>query len=380
MRLIISFVFFILAAIPAQAEPYFSPEEAPEVADVSIKTVASGLDHPWGMTWLPDGGLLITERTGRVWLFENDQLTEIMGTPSVLVLGQGGLLDISLHPQFADNRLVYFTIATGSESSNRTALVRAEYDGKRFLNHQELFKNNQDKSGGQHFGSRMVWLPDGTLVMTIGDGGNPPKRVNGVLSREMAQNLANHLGKIVRLNDDGSPANPPAFPQSGSAPGLHSIGHRNIQGMAYDPIRDVVWVSEHGARTGDEINRIEAGENYGWPTVSYSKEYTSFFDVAEHKSLPGMTDPVVVWKWRFAPSGLAVYTGDVFTHWKGDLLAGGLRSETIRLIELDEAGKVLGDKNIPMPGRVRDIRQGPDGLVYVLTDEDDGKLLRLEPK
>lgn len=380
MRFLISFVLAAFMTVPSWAEPYFSPESAPEADGVSLKVMASGLDHPWSMAWLPDGGLLITERPGRVLLFKGGEMKTIPGAPKVLTLGQGGLLDVAIHPQFDKNGLVYFTLATGNNKTNRTVLVRGEFDGERLTNLQEIFRNSQDKSGGQHFGSRLAWLPDGTLIMTFGDGGNPPLRVNGILSREMAQDTSNHLGKTVRLNDDGTPASPAAFAENGSAAGMYSLGHRNIQGMAYDPIRGVLWASEHGARGGDEINRIESGGNYGWPKASYSKEYTSPFDVADHTSLQGMVDPVVVWQWRFAPSGLAVYTGDAFPGWKGDLLAGGLRSETIRLIELDEAGNVTGEKNIPMPARVRDIRQGPDGLIYVLTDEDDGQLIRLEPK
>lgn len=380
MRLITSILLAAIMAVPAWADPYFSPENAPRAEGVSLTVLASGLEHPWSMAWLPDGGLLITERPGRVRLFRDGAMTTVPGAPEALTLGQGGLLDIALHPRFADNGLVYFTLSTGNERANRTVLARAEFDGERFANLQEIFRNSQDKTGGQHFGSRLAWLPDGTLIMTFGDGGNPPLRVNGVLSREQAQNVANHLGKTVRLNDDGTPATPPAFTAGGGAPGLHSIGHRNIQGMAYDPIRGALWASEHGARAGDEINRIEAGANYGWPEASYSKEYTSPFDVADHVSLPGMADPAVVWKWRFAPSGLMVYTGDAIPGWKGALLAGGLRSETIRLIELDAAGKVTGEKDIPMPARVRDIRQGPDGLIYVLTDEDDGQLIRIGPK
>jgi len=380
MRLFIVLLLTAFMAAPAWADPYFSPESAPRAEGVSLSVLASGLEHPWSMAWLPDGGMFITERPGRVRLFRNGSMTTVPGAPHVLALGQGGLLDIALHPRFADNGLVYFTLATGNEKANRTVLARAEFDGERFSNVEEIFRNLQDKTGGQHFGSRLAWLPDETLVMTFGDGGNPPLRVNGRLSREMAQNVANHLGKTVRLNDDGTPASPPAFAVSGVAPGMYSMGHRNIQGMAYDPIRGMLWASEHGARTGDEINRIEAGANYGWPEASFSKEYTSPFDVADHTSLPGMADPVVVWKWRFAPSGLMVYTGDAIPGWKGALLAGGLRSETIRLFELDMAGNVTGEKSIPMPARVRDIRQGPDGLIYVLTDEDDGQLIRIGPK
>jgi glucose/arabinose dehydrogenase len=377
LSLLLCFAFALTGA-QAFAEPYFSPEEVPE-APVRRTTLLSGLDHPWSMAWLPDGGLLITERPGRVNLYRDGKATEVTGAPRVLVTGQGGLLDISLHPDFAENRLVYMTIAEGTEDANHTALVRATFDGRAFGPAETLFRSAPDKTGGQHFGSRMAWLPDGTLVLSVGDGGNPPKRVNGVLSRDMAQVRSAHLGKLVRLNDDGTPVAPPAF-DGDAAPGMHTMGHRNIQGLAWDPLRRTLWASEHGARGGDEINRIQAGANYGWPVASYSREYTLPMDVADHHSLPGMADPTVVWEWRFAPSGLLVYTGDAFPGWKGDLLAGGLRSETIRLIELDRDGTPTGERDIPMGDRVRDIRQGPDGLVYVLTDEGDGKLIRLDPR
>jgi len=393
MRRFILALLFLLAAAPARAEPYFSPEKGHPAQCVRAHTLQTGLDHPWAMAWLPDGTLLITERPGRVLLFRESpegtagegQLTPVPGAPEVLEYGQGGLLDIALHPDFKENKWVYFTLATGTKASNHTALARARFDGARFggprfTDTRILFTALPAKSGGQHFGSRLAWLPDGTLVMSVGDGGNPPQRVNGMLARDMAQHRPAHLGKLIRLKDDGTPAAPPAFKGPDGAPGLYTMGHRNIQGMAYDPLRETLWVSEHGARTGDEINRIRPGRNYGWPKASWSKEYTLPMDVADHHSLPGMEDPAVVWKWRFAPSGLLVYTGDAFPDWKGDLLAGGLRSETIRIIDLDENGNVLGDRDLPMGHRVRDIRQGPDGLVYVLTDEDNGRLIRLEPR
>jgi glucose/arabinose dehydrogenase len=378
--LLVPFLLMLLAVPQAGAEPYFSPERTDPVQGVRSVALVTGLDHPWSMAWLPDGGLLITERPGRVRLFKDGKITAVPGAPKPLVYGQGGLLDIALHPDFKENHLVYFTLSTGTESANHTALARARYDGERLHDAEVIFTAAPAKSGGEHFGSRLAWLPDKTLVLSIGDGGNPPQRVDGMLARDQAQNPASDQGKLIRLKDDGTPAEPPAFTDPDAAPGLYTLGHRNIQGMAYDPLRGTLWVSEHAARTGDEINRIESGQNYGWPKASWSKEYTLPIDVADHHSLPGMVDPVVVWKWRFAPSGLMVYTGDAFPDFKGDLLAGGLRSETIRLIELDENGAVLGDRNLPMEQRVRDIRQGPDGLIYVLTDEDDGRLIRLEPR
>lgn len=363
--------------VPAQAEPFMSLERPEPLTGVRTTVLTDGLDHPWGMVWLPDGGLLITQRPGGVKLWKNGALTDVPGAPPVLANGQGGLLDISLHPDFAENGLVYFTLATGTARANRTALVRTRYDGKGFHDPEVLFHSSQTKPGGQHFGSRMVWLPDGTLVMSVGDGGNPPIHVDGELARTMPQNLQSHLGKTLRLREDGSPVTPPAF--ADGLPELYTMGHRNIQGLAHDPIRDALWATEHGARGGDEVNRIETGKNYGWPKATYSHDYVTNLPISKHHHLPGMVDPLLVWTPSIAPSGLCVYTGEVFADWKGDLLAGALRGRTVRRILLDEAGRVRGEQGLDMGARVRDVRQGPDGYVYVLTDEGDGRLIRLEP-
>ncbi|GAB7022360.1 PQQ-dependent sugar dehydrogenase [Salidesulfovibrio brasiliensis] len=379
MRYIASVVLMILLAVPVWAEPFMSPEDVREAAGYEKTVVAKGLNHPWGMAWLPDGGLLITERPGRVLLLRDGDIRPVPGSPDVLTEGQGGLLDIAVHPDFKSNGLVYFTLATGNKHANHTALARARFDGQRFSNIKILFTVPQLKAGGQHFGSRIVWLPDGTLLMSTGDGGNPPVRVDGKLARKHAQDLKSHLGKVLRFNDDGSPVNGGAFEARQGVPELYSIGHRNIQGMAYDPIRETVWASEHGAKGGDELNRIAEGENYGWPEATYSKEYMFSLEISEYTSLPGMVDPSLVWQSGIAPSGLCLYTGDVFPQWKGDLFAGGLRGKTVRRLILDDSGNVTGEEAIPMSERVRDVRQGPDGRIYILTDQTDGKLIRLDP-
>ncbi len=379
MRLIFA-LLAVFISFPAFAEPFMSPEKPAEVREIYKRVLARGLDHPWSMAWLPDGGILITERPGRVRLFKNGRLSVVPGSPEVLSEGQGGLLDIALHPEFRKNGLVYFTIATGTEDRNRTTLVRAHYDGKRFGPAKELFRVVPDKSGGQHFGSRILWLPDATLLMSIGDGGNPPLKIDGKLPRTYAQDLSVHLGKVLRLKDDGSPVKEGAFTKEGGLSEIYTAGHRNIQGLAYDPLRKTVWASEHGSSGGDELNRIRKGGNYGWPLATYSKEYFFGLELSEHTSLPGMVDPELVWLSGIAPSGLCLYTGEVFSRWQGDLLAGGLSGRTVRVISLSESGDVLGEEKISMADRVRFIGQGPDGFVYILTDEDDGRLLRLEPE
>jgi aldose sugar dehydrogenase len=345
-------------------------------------TLVEGLERPWSMAWLPDGGLLITEKPGRLRLYQNGKLepTPIAGVPPVMAEGQGGLMEVSLHPRFRENRFIYLTYSHGTEDANRTRVARAKFDGKALSDLKVIFEVSQVKSGGQHFGSRILWLPDGTMLVAIGDGGNPPVQLEGALIRKQAQNLRSRLGKIVRLNDDGTPPGDNPFATNSKAdPVVWSYGHRNIQGLAFDPVQRRVWSTEHGARGGDELNLVEAGKNYGWPIVTYSQEYAGG-EISQERSRPGMVDPKLVWTPATAPSGLAFYTGDQVPAWRGNLFAGGLVSRDVRRIELDAAGNVQGQQLIPVGQRVRDVRQGPDGLLYLLTDEsEDGRLIRLEP-
>lgn len=363
---------------PTKAQPANQTAAAPNFRQA---TVLTGLEHPWSLAWLPDGAMLITERPGRLRIARNGVLdpTPIAGVPPVLAAGQGGLMEVSLHPRFAENRLVYLTYSYGTGSANRTRLARARLDGKTLRDVQVIFEVAQSKSGTQHFGSRIVWLPDGTMLLAIGDGGNPPISLNGELIRRQAQNLRSHLGKIVRLNDDGSVPRDNPFAKPGqSTPAIWSYGHRNIQGLVFDSTTQRVWATEHGSRGGDEVNLIQAGQNYGWPVVTHGREYSGG-EISQERSRPGMIDPKVVWTPSIAPSGLAIYTGDRFPQWKGDLFAGALVFQEVRRIDLDPSGKVLGQQAIPIGQRVRDVRQGPDGLLYVLTDSPKGRLIRFDP-
>lgn len=372
-----------LAVAPAAADsPRISGEDVATTKGVRPVTVVEGLNRPWGMAWLPDGRLLITERDGRLRLVVDGVLQRdpVAGVPEVFAEGQGGLLDVAIHPRFAENRFVYLTLAAGDVDANRTELVRGTLNGNRLDDVRVLFAANKTKTGRQHFGSRLVWLPDGTLLMSIGDGGNPPLSIDGRLSRWQAQDLKSHLGKTVRLNDDGSiPADNPFVGRDDADPAIWSYGHRNIQGMTLDTATGRVWASEHGSRGGDEVNIIERGRNYGWPAASYSQEYTSDAYVAPDRSRPGMVDARLVWTPSIAPSGLAAYGGDRYPGWHSDLFAGGLVSTDVRHIHLDAAGTVLAEESIAVGDRVRDVRQGPDGYLYILTDEEDGRLIRLEP-
>lgn len=326
--------------------------------------------------------MLVTERPGRLRVIRNGTLdpNPVAGVPEVLAVGQGGLLDIAVHPRFAENQWVYFTYAHGSRNANQTRVARARFDGSTLSDWTVIFEVDRTKEDGQHFGSRMAWLPDGTLLVSIGDGGNPPVSLDGDLIRNQAQNLAVRLGKIVRLNDDGSPPSDNPFVNTANAdPTIWSYGHRNIQGLTLDPETNQVWSTEHGARGGDELNLIEAGKNYGWPLVTFSREYSGG-EISSEQSRPGMVDPKLVWTPSKAPSGLMVYRGDRFPQWRGNLFSGGLVTRDIRRIEVDDTGTVTSQESISIGQRVREVKQGPDGLIYVLTDATNGQIIRLEPE
>ncbi len=340
-------------------------------------TVIEGLEHPWSMVWLPNGEILITERPGRLRVVREGKLDPkaIAGVPEVFAVGQGGLLDVAIHPQFAQNRWIYLTYAHGDREANRTRVARAVYDGASLRDVRVIFEVSQAKTGSQHFGSRLLWLPDGTLLVAIGDGGNPLLQLAGDLIRKQSQNLQSHLGKIIRINDDGSL--PKDNPFLGSK--IWSYGHRNIQGISFDPMTQRVWATEHGAKGGDELNLIEKGKNYGWPVVSASQEYGTNTPVSRKKSRPDLIDPKTIWTPAIAPSGLVFYTGNRFPNWQGNLFAGGLVSRDIRRLEVDKSGEIINQEAIPIGQRVRDVRQSPDGFLYLLTDEGNGQLIRLEP-
>jgi aldose sugar dehydrogenase len=344
-------------------------------------TIVAGLERPWSVAWLPDGSMLITEKAGRLRVVRDGILEPkpIEGTPTVLSDNQAGLLDISVHPRFTENRLIYLTYSHGTIDANRTRIARATFDGKTLSNLKVIFEVSQVKSGGQHFGSRIAWLPDGTMLVSIGDGGNPPIQLEGDLIRKQAQNLRSYLGKIVRLKDDGSiPQDNPLADDKNASPAIWSYGHRNIQGLTFDPIRQRVWSTEHGSRGGDELNLVREGQNFGWPLVTHSQEYSGG-EISSARSRPDAVDPKIVWTPAIAPSGLVLYSDDRFSTWKGDLFAGGLVSQDVRWIDLDEAGNILQERKISIGQRVRDVRQGNDGFLYVLTDETDGRLIRIEP-
>jgi aldose sugar dehydrogenase len=359
---------------------------APEMQGVRLVTVLRGLNKPWAIDWLPNGDRLITERPGRLLLIEeaSSEPQVVRGTPDVLSItggglgNQAGLFDVSVHPEFEKNRLVYLTYAAGTREANRTEVARGKLERDRLTDVEVIFKVDQIKSGLQHYGSRMLWLPDNTFLLSIGDGGNPPVRLEGDWIRKQAQENDSDLGKVHHLKDDGSPTGSSPFADDAVAePTLFSLGHRNIQGMARDPESGRVWATEHGARGGDELNLVERGKNYGWPTVTYSLEYHGP-RISDRTAAPAFEDPKTVWTPCIAPCGLEFYTGDQAPAWQGDLFAGGLIGEQVRRVMLDGA-EVVGQEQISVGKRVRDVAQGPDGFLYILTDETPGELIRIEP-
>jgi aldose sugar dehydrogenase len=372
----------LLASPAARAQtPVLSSGDVPVEQGLRQVPVVQGLEHPWGMTWLPDGSILVTERPGRLRLVKNGMLdpVPVPGLPEIAAIGQGGLMDVVAHPDFAANRFVYFTYAHGTREANRTRIARATFDGKTLANWQLLYEVPQAKGGGGHFGSRLIFLPDGTMLISIGDGGNPPNRLDGRFIRENAQDLSSALGKVLRLNADGSvPKDNPFVSRAGAHAAVWSYGHRNVQGLARDPATGFIWTTEHGALGGDELNLTRAGANYGWPAITHSKEYWGP-EISKERSRAGMADPALVWQNATAPSGLAVYSADAIPALKGAILSGGLMTQDVRVIRTDAKGAVTGQNALRVGARVRDVRVGPDGFIYVLTDERaNARLIRFE--
>lgn len=364
-----------------------SSENAPVVkTGYKVVEVAKGLDHPWSLAFLPDGGILVTEREGRLRLIRDGKLdpTPIAGVPAVHTGSQAGLFDVVLHPKFAENGILYLTYASGTRAANATRVARARFDGRTLSDLKVIFEAQPLKDTNNHYGARMAFLADGTFALAIGDGFE---------YREAAQDKASHLGKIVRLNDDGSvPADNPGISTPGqrnhaysstaptSAAGLYTLGHRNQQGLAFDPVTGVLWSTEHGPRGGDELNIIVPGRNYGWPLITYGMDYSGAY-VSPFTAKPGLEQPVVQWTPSIAPSGTAVYRGDKFPAWEGDILVGALAFTHLRRVDIDANGNVAGESQMltELGHRIRDVRVSPDGYVYVTTDADDGLVLRLEP-
>lgn len=336
-----------------------------------VTPLAQGLEHPWGLAFLPDQRMLVTERPGRVRLVGPDGALSapLPGLPETVARGQGGMLDVMLHPEFRANGLVYLCQVQAGEGGFSSTLVRARLAGDRFAEARTLFAAEPRATTGQHFGCRLAVGPDGMLYMSLGDRGR----------MERSQDLADHNGSLLRLTlDGGVPPDNPFVGRAGARPEIWSWGHRNIQGLAVRPGTGQIWLHEHGAQGGDEVNLVKRGANYGWPRVTLGVNYGGA-EITPHRSLPGMEDPVHVWTPSIAPSGLAFYQGDAFPGWRGNLLAGALRARVLVRLTL-EGDRIVGEERIPVYGeRIRDVRVGPDGRVYLLTDSARGALWRLDP-
>jgi len=334
--------------------------------------LADGLENPWGLAFLPDGRMLVTERPGRLRIIDDGEglSAPVEGVPDVFARGQGGLLDVVLHPGHTTNGWIYLSHAVDADGGARTAISRARLDGMALRDLETVFVAENPGSGSVHFGSRIAFGADGKLYVSAGERGNA----------NQAQNPKNHNGTVLRLNDDGSV--PPDNPFVGRDEALASIftfGHRNPQGMFRHPVRDEIWLHEHGPQGGDEINRLVAGANYGWPVVTFGRSYAGFA-IGEGSAKAGMEPPLHHWTPSIAPSGMAFYDGEAFPRWRGNLFVGSLKFRYLARLVLDGTRVVSEERLIEREfGRVRDVRQGPDGLIYVLTDERDGQLIRLQP-
>ncbi len=348
--------------------------------DYRVVTVADGLIRPWSMAWLPNGDMLITERPGRLRIVRDGNLLPdpVPGVPEVFAQGQGGLFDVLPHPDFADNNVLFISYAKPVEGGSTTSVLRGTFANDTFTPEREIFLANSQGRG--HYGARMAFHPDGTLFVTVGDRQAPP---SGDLEAHPAQNPSNHHGTTNRINEDGSvPSDNPFLNNSDIEPEIWAWGHRNAQGLAIDMETGAVWQTEHGPQGGDELNLVMPGENYGWPVVGYGVNYRSGLAIHKGTMDENMADPSHVWVPSIGASGLMIYTGDAFPRWKGDIFAGGMALEQLARLVMDGEMVQREETLVYGMGRIRDVRQGPDGLIYLAIDHRDAQptsVLRLEP-
>lgn len=356
-------------SLPAEAKDFKT-----QTVTVSAETIADGLDHPWGLAFLPDGSLLVTERSGTMRLVKQGTLSEpIENVPEVWANGQGGLLDVALAPDFSTSNTIYFTYSQPGQGGAGTALASAKLvygsDGTELENVRILVSMSKRTNKGQHFGSRIVISPEGKLFVTMGERGE----------QKRAQDYMDHAGSVLRVNADGTiPSDNPYADGKKALPEIWSKGHRNPQGATWDPLTHSLLTLEHGAKGGDEINQPQAGKNYGWPVITYGVDYSGA-KIGQGTAAEGYEQPLYYWDPSIAPSGLVAYSGDMFPEWKGDLLAGALKFEMLVRLDRDEKGKMKGEERLFEGefGRIRDVRAAPDGSVYLLTDASNGKIIRL---
>lgn len=366
MRLPTAFALALLLFVPAVAT----------AVDLKPVTVARGLQHPWGMAFLPDGRMLVTERPGRMRIVERDGSlgAPLAGLPPVAAAGQGGLLDVALDPRFADNRLVYWSYSepAADGNANGTAVARGRLDGQRLADVQVIFRQQPKVASNHHFGSRLVFARDGRLFVTLGDRFS---------RKDDAQSLDNHIGKVVRIEPDGRvPADNPFVGRAGALPEIWSYGHRNVQGAALHPSTGALWTHEHGPQGGDELNLTEAGKNHGWPVITHGRNYGTGTRIGEGTARADVVAPLHLWlPTSIAPSGMAFVTSARYPQWHDSVLLGALRGQVLVRLHLDGT-RVVGEERLlgTLNARIRDVRQGPDGWIYLLTDSADARIVRLE--
>ena len=340
----------------------------------TVASVVDGLEHPWSIAWLPDGRMLVTERGGRLRVVSKDFRLDpkpIEGLPKIVVTGQGGLFDVVLHPAYKDNGWIYISYNGPGDGGHGTELMRAKLDGHRLTDQQVLFRLQPKSTTGLHFGGRIVFDGKGHVFLTLGDRGE----------QQRAQRLNDHAGSVIRLNEDGSvPKDNPFAGRKDAKPEKFTIGNRNMQGAALHPKTRELWTHEHGPQGGDEVNVMRAGRNYGWPVITYGVNYGTGTRIGEGTRKAGIEHPLHYWVPSIAPSGMAFYEGDRFPNWRGNLLVGSLKDDMLVRLELD-GEKIVKEERMMRGaiGRIRDVRVGPDGYVYLLNDERRGVVARLEP-
>lgn len=353
---------------------FFASAHAQRIqTEFDVRLVAEGLLFPWGMAFMPDGNVLVTEKIGQLRIITPDGRISapVKGVPSVFAHQQGGLLDVTLDPDFANNRTIYLSYAEPEGSVASTAVAKAELKGDSLENVRVIFRQLPKTPGGVHFGSRLVFAPDGNLFITLGDRGNYP---------EEAQQLDNYFGKIIRIRPDGTaPVDNPFVNDAKAKPEIWSYGHRSVQGAAIHPKTGALWIHEHGPKGGDEINIPQPGKNYGWPKASYGVHY-DLTPIKDEHAEQGFEEPVHHWTPSIAPSGMVFYDGKLFPAWRGSLFAGALVGRQVVRLSVDDKNVRSEEKLLLNTLRFRDVEQGPDGALYLLTDEENGKLLKLTPK
>lgn len=368
-------IVLALAALAIGTSAALAQQSTMKAGGISVtaEVVADGLDHPWALEFLPDGAALITERPGTMRILSDGQLSQPLGgVPEVYDNGQGGLLDVALANDFEDSGTIFLSYSQPGQGGAGTAIARATLvrEGEpRLDNVETIFSMNRKTGTSRHFGSRIVTAPDGTLFFTIGDRGK----------QDRAQDTQDHAGSVLRINPDGSvPKDNPWADSAQHQPELWSIGHRNPQGAVWDPVTDSLWTVEHGARGGDEINQPKAGLNYGWPVISYGRHYSGG-KIGVGTEAEGYEQPLFYWDPSIAPSGMAVYDGDMFPEWQGDLLVGALRDHLVVRVKRNDNAGITGEERMfeGAFGRIRDVKVGPDGAVWLITDEEDGAVIRI---